>query len=203
MGHAAMATKYKDGVRIVPKPREPNGNIQRPTTLQARADARHAKKREDEAAVIAIGIAQPHRRGRKDPRSPLHGHALGRLYGNGWLTQSQYTALQWALRVTLRYDLHVADCPPPRFPSALAREIVDNMDGPVGGNELSDHELGAIRSAMRQVNEALSTGWDLVFHEAKAAIYRVGVLDRDADRRELGVLRLAANRLHKAMSAQR
>jgi hypothetical protein len=167
----------RDPDRLAMARREPTGRHQRPTTRSGRVEP-----------VLAVALAQPHRRGLQ---TALAGYALGRLFLARALTGEQFSAGERYTRLLVRYMRHVTGGLP-RFPSAMANCVAGDPGS--SGADLADEDVLALRRDMGDALNALAESGDM--DKAVRLLLRVCVLDRDLNHdHELGTLRVALNRL--------
>lgn len=160
--------KRREGVR-----RYKNGSILR------------ADRGERPDKIMAVVLAQPHRRGERDHRA---GFAYGRMRLHGVIDQRQYEAAEIFTRRAIRYMMHVGGGTP-RFPSVSAQMVAAQS---WSGTELDDEQIASIRSAYGEMQDALADAGML--YEANILLTRVCVMDRDLTRdAEVGAFRCALN----------
>jgi hypothetical protein len=120
--------------------------------------------------IIAVALAQPHRKGNQ---SPMAGYAFGRLFLGGMIDRRQFDAAETFTRRAVRYHASITGTLP-RFPS-VAAEMVAGSTG--SGADLDAETIGKIRSEYGEMQDALSDAG--MHYEANAILMRVCVMDRD------------------------
>ena len=135
--------------------------------------------------IIAVALAQPHRRGNQ---SPMAGYAFGRLFLGGMIDQRQFDAAETFTRRAVRYHAVITSSLP-RFPS-VAAEMVASSTG--SGADLDDETIARIRSDKGELQDALA---DVGMHyDGNAVLMRVCVMDRDIEGdAAMGAFRCALN----------
>lgn len=160
--------KRREGVR-----RYQNGNIVR------------ADRGERPDKIMAVALAQPHRKGNA---SPMAGYVFGRLFLGGMIDRRQFDAAETVTRRFVRYHRHITGSLP-RLPS-IAAEMVAGTTGE--GAQLDDEAIGKIRSDYGELQDALADAG--MHYEGNAILMRVCVLDRDIDGiAAMGAFRCALN----------
>lgn len=135
--------------------------------------------------IIAVALAQPHRRGNQ---SPMAGYAFGRLFLGGMIDRRQFEAAETFTRRAVRYHAIITNSLP-RFPS-LAAEMVASSTG--SGADLDDETIGKIRSDYGELQDALADAG--MHYDGNAVLMRVCVMDRDIEGdAAMGVFRCALN----------
>jgi RNase P/RNase MRP subunit POP5 len=135
--------------------------------------------------IMAVALAQPHRRGEKDPRA---GFAFGRMWLGGWIDERQYDAANAFTRRAVRYHAVVTGSLP-RYQSCLA-SVVSKETG--SGKELEPEVIAKIRSDYGDIQDALADAGML--YEANGILMRVCVLDyMPRTEEETGAFRCALN----------
>ncbi|KFC74538.1 hypothetical protein FG93_01124 [Bosea sp. LC85] len=153
--------------------RYPNGRI------------RNAERGERPDKIMAVALAQPHRRGNA---SPMAGYAFGRMFLGGMIDRRQFEAAETVTRRFVRYHRHITDSLP-KLPSMVA-ELVAGTTGE--GADLDDETVAKIRSEYRELQDALADVG--LHHDGNAILMRVCVLDRDiTDHATMGTFRCALN----------
>lgn len=120
--------------------------------------------------IMAVALAQPHRKGNN---SPMAGYAFGRLFLGGMIDQRQFDAAETFTRRAVRYHATITNSLP-RFPS-LAAEMVAGSTG--HGADIDPETVAKIRSDYGELQDAFADAG--MHHEANAVLMRVCVLDRD------------------------
>jgi hypothetical protein len=120
--------------------------------------------------IIAVALAQPHRKGNQ---SPMAGYAFGRLFLGGIIDRRQFDAAETFTRRAVRYHASITGTLP-RFPS-VAAEMVAGSTG--SGADLDAETIGKIRSEYGEMQDALADAG--MHYEANAILMRVCVMDRD------------------------
>jgi hypothetical protein len=160
--------KLKENVR-----RHPSGEI-------VRADM--GEKPED---VIAVALAQPHRRGDKDHRM---GFAHGRMLLGGIITQRQFEAAEVFMKRAVAYMALVSGSLP-RFPSVSADMVARGI---ACAAELTDERIAQVRSDYAELQDALTDGG--MRATGNSLLVRVCIMDRDiVAHSEIGDFRCALN----------
>jgi len=162
-------------------------------------------KAERPEQVIAVALAQPHRKGNP---SQFAGYAFGRLFIGGQITERQHRAAEIYMNRAVRYMRHVTGTLP-RFPNCLANMIkidlkeqreqqreADRQRDPSAirdeGVRTDDEITAEIRSDYGEIQDALS-GAGMHF-TGNTILTRFTVMDRDpANDLELGAFREALN----------
>jgi hypothetical protein len=163
---------------IIPRPREPNGQHQRPTA------SRQAEE------MMSVALAQPHRMGN---RSSLCVDVFGRLFLAGLLSQEQFRAGERYTRLVIRHMRDVNDNLP-KFPSVMADRIAVGLSCDPPPEDCDIFEL------RRQWGDAMSALMDIYaqpFKESVEALAAVLLWDREPTQERLGTLRVALNALHR------
>jgi hypothetical protein len=177
-------------LRIVPKARERNGRVQRPTTVRGRVE-------ESQEKIMATVRNQPHRRGQKDPDDPKLGHALGRLYNERAITRDQYEAGE---RWKTLHEAHGRDCEGVSY--RVAPQTLEGGGGRSTATERPFEQLAALRkdwsAAMRALDE---TGEARAAYQALTLVCTLDSYPRNDDTR--GALRVGLNSLHRLWGAAR
>lgn len=145
-----------------------------------------AERGERPEAIMAVALAQPHRRGE---RSYLAGFAVGRLRLGGMIDERQYQAAEIYTKRAVRYMAHVTGSLP-RFPSLFAT-LCGTFSGGSGGPP-DDDAIASIRSQFRELQDALA---DAGLHQqGNAILARVCIMDKDIeDHAAMGAFRSALN----------
>jgi len=165
---AKAGAKRRDGVR-----RYQNGSIVR------------ADRGERPDKVVAVVLAQPHRRGERDHRA---GFVYGRLLLGGMIDDRQYQAAEIFTKRAVRYMGQVTGSLP-RFPS-IAANMVGTFSG--GSGEPDDESIASIRSQYGELQDALAEAG--MHYEGNAILTRVCVLDQEIDGdAAMGAFRCALN----------
>lgn len=99
---------------------------------------------------MAVALAQPHRRGERDPRL---GYALGRLYYAGALTPEQHEAGLRYTRLAIRYMREVTGSLPMVPGAAIAERVSSGLST---DPDLPDEDIFALRRAWADVCCALA-----------------------------------------------
>ncbi|KQO43014.1 hypothetical protein ASF08_10575 [Methylobacterium sp. Leaf85] len=187
--------------------REANGRHKRSST---KADL-ESRRKESEDQIMAVALAQPHRRslpktrirddGRRqdvDPRDPLAGFALGRLFLHGVISRDQLEAGQKYTSLFLRHGHHVVGVLP-RFPSAAINDVASGISCAA---EMSYEEAVALKRSWNEAQTALADTFE--WRACASALMHVCVLDREpGDAAMLGSLRVALNALGNLWSDRR
>lgn len=181
----------KAGVR--PKqnvPRYPSGQI---------VHSYREPKAEKPEKIMAVVLAQPHRRGNA---SQFAGYAFGRLFLGGQIDSRQHRAAEIYMTRTIRHMKHITGTLP-NFTSPLANMVKLDLEQqrdplPIDSRiadeiMLTEEERTAdIRSAYRELQDALADVGML--YDGNRILTRVCVSDRDpANDVELGAFRCALN----------
>lgn len=146
---------------------------------------RNAERGERPEKIMAVALAQPHRKGNA---SPMAGYAFGRMFLGGMIDRRQFEAAETVTRRFVRYHRHITDSLP-KLPSMVA-ELVAGTTGE--GPELDVETVAKIRSEYRELQDALADSG--LHHDGNAILMRVCVLDRDiTDHATMGIFRCALN----------
>lgn len=184
----------KPGRKHVPNvDRYPGGQI---------VHAQRQPKAEKPEKIMAVVLAQPHRRGE---RSQLAGFAFGRLRLGGMIDERQYRAAEIFTKRASRYMTHIT-CTNPRFPNPLANMVkldledqkAQERERPVADFTIRDEphdevsRIASIRSDYAELQDALA---DAGMHfEGNAVLSRVCIMDRDIEgHAAMGAFRRALN----------
>lgn len=167
------------GLKTGPRPRE---DVRRYPNSGA---IRREDRGERPDKVIAVALAQPHRKGNS---SPMAGYAFGRLFLGGSIDQRQFHAANAFMSRAVRHHRCITGSLP-KFPS-VAAEMVAGTTG--AGVELDDETIAKIRSEYGEVQDALA---DAGLHfDGNSILMRVCVMDRDiTNDAEMGVFRCSLN----------
>jgi hypothetical protein len=186
----------KPGAKPKPDtPRYPSGQI---------VHAYREPKAEKPEKIMAVVLAQPHRRGNA---SQYAGYAFGRLFIGGQITERQHRAAEIYMTRAVRYMRHVTGTLP-RFPNTLAnmvkldlqeqreqqREADRQRDTALRDQDIrSDEEVTAeIRSNYTEIQDALADAGK--HHVGNQVLTRFTVLDHEPQTpAELGAFREALN----------
>lgn len=162
--------------------RKPKPNVSRyPTSGAIRREDRGEKP----AQIIAVAMAQPHRKGNA---SPMAGYAFGRMFLGGMIDRRQFDAAETFTRRAVRYMRSITGSLP-RFPS-LSAEMMAGTTG--AGAELDDETIAKIRSDYGEMQDAFADAG--MHHEANAILMRVCVMDKDiTGEAAMGSFRCALN----------
>jgi hypothetical protein len=135
--------------------------------------------------IIAVALAQPHRKGNA---SPMAGYAYGRMRLGGMIDERQFNAANTFMTRAIRHHRCITGTLP-KFPS-VAAEMVAGTTG--AGAELDAETIAKIRSEYREVQDALA---DAGLHfDGNAILMRVCVMDRDISHDvEMGIFRCSLN----------
>lgn len=151
----------------------------------------HHQRGETAEQIMATAMAQPHRAPFENKADRLAGFASGRLLRMGYITKTQYQALERHTALAVAYSSRVIGRPL-KYP-ALAIERADRSHA---SEEEDVRSTLAIEDEMGRANRALL---DLGYTEcepAKRALWRVGVMDVDRlPPDEMGALRCGLNAL--------
>jgi hypothetical protein len=180
-------------------PRFPGGQI--------RHEAREPKAEKPEK-IMAVALAQPHRRGE---RSHLAGFEIGRLLLGGQLSERQFAAAEVYTKRAVRYMATVTGTMP-RLPCTLGpmlkRDLADQRAQETLAKPLSVHDepmddveqIASARSAYTEVQEALADAGLFaafrpgIFPDANTILTRICILDHEPkNSAELGALRSSLN----------
>jgi len=135
--------------------------------------------------IVAVVLAQPHRRGERDHRA---GFAYGRMLLGGVIDDRQYQAAEVFTKRSVRYMTHITGGMP-RFPS-LAAEMIGTFSG--SSPDLDDEQISSIRSAYAELQDALADAG--MHYEGNSILMRVCVMDKELTRdEEVGAFRCALN----------
>lgn len=136
--------------------------------------------------IVAVVLAQPHRRGERDHRA---GFVYGRLLLGGMIDDRQFQAAEVFTRRAVRYMGQITGSLP-RFPSIAANMVGTFSSG--SGAEPDDETVASIRSQYGELQDALADAGML--HEGNAILTRVCVMDREIDGdAAMGAFRCALN----------
>lgn len=181
----------KAGVR--PKqnvPRYPSGQI---------VHSYREPKAEKPEKIMAVVLAQPHRRGNA---SQYAGYAFGRLFMGGMIDQRQHQAAEIYMTRTIRHMKHITGTLP-RFQSSLANMVKLDLEQqrepvPVDSRiadeimQTEEERVASIRSDYGELQDALADSGML--YDGNRILTRVCVSDRDpTNDAELGAFRCALN----------
>ena len=171
-------------------PRYPSGQI---------VHSYREPKAEKPEKIMAVVLAQPHRRGNA---SQYAGYAFGRLFIGGMINQRQHQAAEIYMTRTIRHMKHITGSLP-RFQSALANMVKLDLEQqrepiPVDSRiadeimQTEDERTASIRSDYRELQDALADAGML--YDGNRILTRVCVNDRDpTNDAELGAFRCAVN----------
>lgn len=166
---AKASAKRREGVR-----RYPNGRIV------------NADRGERPDKVVAVVLAQPHRRGERDHRA---GFVYGRLLLGGMIDERQYQAAEVFTKRAVRYMGQITGSLP-RFPSIAANMVGTFSGGSSGGPD--DETIASIRSQYGELQDALADAG--LLEQANAILTRVCIMDREIDgEAAMGAFRCALN----------
>ena len=130
----------------------------------------HADRGEKPEDAMSVALAQPHRRGEKDPRA---GYVYGKMRLEGIINQRQFEAAQVFVDRVIPYLIHVGTGVP-RFPSVAADMVARGIDCKA---EMTAERIAQIRSDYREIQDALS---DCGLHyDGNNLLVRVCIMDRD------------------------
>lgn len=181
----------KVGVRAKQNvPRYPSGQI---------IHSYRESKAEKPEKIMAVVLAQPHRRGNA---SQYAGYAFGRLFLGGMIDQRQHQAAEIYMTRTIRHMKHITGTLP-RFQSSLANMVKLDLEQqrepiPVDSRiadeimQTEEERVASIRSDYGELQDALA---DAGMHfDGNRILTRVCVSDRDPTNDvELGAFRCAVN----------
>lgn len=171
-GMAKTGAKRREGVRRYPK----SGTIVR------------ADRGERPDQIMAVALAQPHRRDQKEPGHQRAGFSCGRMWLGGMIDDRQYEASEVFTRRAVRYMRTITGTLP-KFPS-VAAEMVATSTGP--GHEADHETIAKIRSEYGELQDALADAGMLF--EANSILMRVCVMDWSLRKQEdVGAFRCALN----------
>lgn len=167
----------KPGRKKASGPREPNGQLQRPSK---------AEKEED---ILSVALKQPHRVAFGDKaRDPRAGYTFGRLALSKEITQEQFRAGEEWTKLFVRHA-KIMGIPMPSFPSIMA----GNIAGGISHWEPDDEEVFKVRRDFENMNRDLADNLPGDYLEAQRALMGVCILDNYPDMKRMGVLRVALN----------
>lgn len=173
-------------------------NVQRYPSGQIVHSYREPKHEKPEK-IMAVVLAQPHRRGNA---SQYAGYAFGRLFIGGMIDQRQHQAAEIYMTRTIRHMKHITGSLP-RFQSALANMVKLDLEQqreptPIDSriaDEITmteDERTADIRSAYGELQDALADAGML--YDGNRILTRVCVNDHDPQgHAELGAFRCAVN----------
>jgi hypothetical protein len=189
-------------------PRYPGGQIKH---------AYKEPKAEKPEKVMAVALAQPHRKGE---RSQLAGFAIGRLLLTEQITQRQFSAAEIYTKRAVRYMASITGTLP-RLPCTLGpflkRDVADQrfqetLAKPSALNDVPMDEVeatAAARSAYTEIQEALADAGMFmafpagIFPDANTILTRVCVMDNEPrNDAEMGALRSSLNAIANRLRLQ-
>lgn len=199
---AVQEQRLKASIR--PPRRYADGRTRKPTTREARQQARADRDRESMEQILSTALSQPHRRNlpnalKRDDgtreeisnRDHRAGYALGRLRLQGIISNDQLIAGNRYTELALRYGHHIVGHLP-KFPS---QAINDTVKGLACSADMTDDEAFNLRRSWSDVQSALSDTCEP--QACNSALGSICVMDRDPrSEREVGALRIALNALH-------
>lgn len=117
----------------------------------------HRKPVETQEQIMAVAIAQPHRRGFSDPNNPFLGYSAGRLFATGQISKPQHDAAEWYARLWLSYHRHVTGITPPRVSAHLGEFIAASNFRLHHGNDNENwHAIDRVRARMDGLQAAFA-----------------------------------------------
>ncbi|MFC0282415.1 hypothetical protein ACFFJB_14745 [Camelimonas abortus] len=117
----------------------------------------HRKPVETQEQILAVAIAQPHRRGFSDPKNPFLGYSVGRLFAAGQISQIQHDAAEWYGKLWLSYHRHITGITPPRVSAHLSEFVAaSNFRLPHGNDNENWHAIDLLRARMDGLQEAFA-----------------------------------------------
>lgn len=145
----------------------------------------HADRGEKPEDVVKVALAQPHRKGERDPRA---GYAHGRMRLGGVINQRQFEAAEAFMQRAVSYMALVSGSLP-RFPSVAADMVARGVSCTA---ELTDERIAEVRSNYAEIQDALSDGG--LHHSGNTLLVRVCIMDRElSSHAEIGDFRCALN----------
>ncbi len=136
--------------------------------------------------IVAVVLAQPHRRGERDHRA---GFVYGRLFLGGMIDDRQYQAAEVFTKRAVRYMGQITGSLP-RFPSFAANMVGTFSSG--RGGDPDDETIASIRSQYGEIQDALMENG--MHYEANAVLTRVCIRDQEIDGPvAMGAFRCALN----------
>jgi len=145
----------------------------------------HADRGEKPEDAMRVALAQPHRRGEKDPRA---GYVYGKMRLQGIINQRQFDAAQVFVDRVIPYLIHVGTGVP-RFPSVAADMVARGVDCKA---DMTVERIAKIRSDYKEIQDALSDGG--LQYSGDSLLVRVCIMDKDLYRQsDVGDFRCALN----------
>jgi len=145
----------------------------------------HADRGEKPEDAMRVALAQPHRRGEKDPRA---GYSYGRLRLHGIINQRQFEAAQVFVDRVIPYLVHVGTGVP-RFPSVAADMVARGIDCKA---DMTVERIAQVRSDYAEIQDALSDGG--LHYSGNSLLVRVCIMDKDLHcQSDVGDFRCALN----------
>lgn len=155
----------------------------------------HRRPVETQEQILATSLAQPHRKTALEPRNPLLGHALGRLYHAKLIDGDQYRAGERYTRLVLRHMQSVTGAPFPNVPPSSGERTARGFDSLEPTPE-QDEEIENLRRSWDDAMAALMGTNE--FHDCVRLLASVCVMDRDITHStSIGTFRIALNALHR------
>lgn len=145
---------------------------------------------------MAVTIAQPHRKGASDPRSPFLGHAIGRLYLSGKITRDQMDTAHWYAGLSAAYRREVLGLTI-RSQSASLSERIATSGMSAGNDNDPAPDVARLRERWERVQDAIAAACPHWI--AYAMLMSVCTYDEDAGGAELPMLRLALDAVRSTL----
>ena len=145
----------------------------------------HADRGEKPEDAMRVALAQPHRRGEKDPRA---GYVYGRMRLGGVINQRQFEAAEAFMQRAVAYMAAVSGGVP-RFPSVSADMVARGINCKA---DLTVERIAQIRSDYAEIQDALSDGG--LHYSGNSLLVRVCIMDKDLHcQSDVGDFRCALN----------